>query len=534
MDKKKKLILMRVLKVFFYLLGFPLLFFFVVKDSMVYFNEDVFSETATKGIWFVFGIWAAFTLIQIGLSFTVKKTQTRTIITVIVALALLMIPMQIFDASTTKKLDNIRTENEKYGAQVNTFNKQAQWYNTLSDKEGYSEILITNVDRFIRVYGLDGYYPKNYRTITQVNTLAVDSNGNLCNDDKVLDKIIAESGYIYNPNGLLYDGYIFGVENALDLLIQYHEFQAKKFTDESDKRITADQALAAAIARAEASEEWIAYSTSETYLANQEEAAKMYITEERLSAILDALLKGLGSNEDLAPLLSIISGALPEYSNLFDLFKAEGPEATVDVVCDAAYGILNTLTHKQDALRENLSATSPAEDWAEYDAAVLESQKIIDTLAKIGITDISSAAGLKKGLMGFLGEISYYQHPENKMSWDFMTAEDKALGLDKYAWVKYHCEKFGRVSGCVLIPTDAPLVGGTIGNGTDAKQAFTKAELYQLRTDLSYQSEVYPLLSARRYINIWYGIIALSIFLTSTFAKKEKDILKELTAGGIA
>lgn len=533
MDKKKKLVLMRVLKVFFYLLGFPLLFLVVAKDSMVFFNEELFSNTATKGIWFVFGIWAAFTLIQIALSFTVKKQQIRTIITVVVALMLLMIPMQIFDASTTKKLDTIRTENAVYGANVEAYNRQAQWYNTLSDKDGYSENLINNVNKFIDVYGLGGYYPINYRTITQLNTIAVDKDGNLCNDGKVLNKVISESGYMYNPNGLLYDGYIFGVENAIDLLIQYNEFQKTKFTDDSNKKISVDQALALAIERAEASDEWIEYSTSETYLENKAEAETIFITEERLDAILDTLIKGLGQNADLKKIIDLAIGILPEYAELLEIFKADGPEVTLDLICNIAYDILQGLTTKHIELRENLSEDSTAEEWAEYDEALLSSQSILSTLESIGIVGITPDA-LKSGILGLLGELSFYQHPENKMSWDFMTNEDKALGLDTYAWVKYHCEKFGRVSGCVLIATDAPLVGGTIGNGTSADSAYTLDELYQLRTDLSYQPEVYPLFSARRYINIWYGIIAISVFLTASFAKKEQDLFNEITAGGNA
>lgn len=44
MNKMQKLTCAKVLKVIFYLLGFPLLMLFVAKDSMIFFNEGAFSE----------------------------------------------------------------------------------------------------------------------------------------------------------------------------------------------------------------------------------------------------------------------------------------------------------------------------------------------------------------------------------------------------------------------------------------------------------------------------------------------------------
>ena len=49
MNKMQKLTCAKVLKVIFYLLGFPLLMLFVAKDSMIFFNEGAFSETAKNG-----------------------------------------------------------------------------------------------------------------------------------------------------------------------------------------------------------------------------------------------------------------------------------------------------------------------------------------------------------------------------------------------------------------------------------------------------------------------------------------------------
>lgn len=83
MNKMQKLTCAKVLKVIFYLLGFPLLMLFVAKDSMIFFNEDAFSETAKNGITAALVLWAGFTLLQIGLYLVLKKQQAvRTIILV--------------------------------------------------------------------------------------------------------------------------------------------------------------------------------------------------------------------------------------------------------------------------------------------------------------------------------------------------------------------------------------------------------------------------------------------------------------------
>ena len=98
MTKLQKLTCARVMKVIFYLLGFPLLLLCVAKDSMLFFNQDVFSETAKNGITAVFLIWVGLALVQIGLYFVMKKQQAlRTIILIILAVALMIAPVAGLD-----------------------------------------------------------------------------------------------------------------------------------------------------------------------------------------------------------------------------------------------------------------------------------------------------------------------------------------------------------------------------------------------------------------------------------------------------
>ena len=92
-----------------------------------------------------------------------------------------------------------------------------------------------------------------YRERTQLNTaVAYYQVGGLDgemikvtgeNINGLFDSLKTQSPYAYNPNGLLYDGYVFGVENALELLIKYNEY-AKLTVYRPTKYTVADYAEA--------------------------------------------------------------------------------------------------------------------------------------------------------------------------------------------------------------------------------------------------------------------------------------------------
>lgn len=257
MNKMQKLTCAKVLKVIFYLLGFPLLMLFVAKDSMIFFNEGAFSETAKNGITAALVLWAGFTLLQIGLYLVLKKQQAaRTIILVILAVTLMLAPVAGLDARNEKELDKIRTEYSDKGVKVENYSLQKQWFNAISANKresGYAYKLNDRVDNVIRTYGLSEYYPKMYRERTQLNTaVAYYQVGGLDgemikvtgdNINGLFDSLKTQSPYAYNPNGLLYDGYVFGVENALELLIKYNEY-AKLTVYRPTKYTVADYAEA--------------------------------------------------------------------------------------------------------------------------------------------------------------------------------------------------------------------------------------------------------------------------------------------------
>ena len=168
----------------------------------------------------------------------------------------MLAPIAGLDIRNEKELDKIRTEYSDKGVKVENYSLQKQWFNAISANKrtsGYAYKLNERVDNVIRTYGLSEYYPKMYRERTQLNTaVAYYQVGGLDgemikvtgdNIDGLFDSLQSQSPYAYNPNGLLYDGYIFGVENALELLIKYNEY-AKLTVYRPTKYTVADYAEA--------------------------------------------------------------------------------------------------------------------------------------------------------------------------------------------------------------------------------------------------------------------------------------------------
>src|SRR5574344_2177699 len=116
MNKMQTLTCAKVFKVIFYLLGFPLLLLLVAKDSMVFFDEDVFSQAAKDGINAIAILWASFTLIQIGLYLVMKKQQAlRTVILVALAIVMMLAPISGLDKYASGKVADADAKYTEHG-----------------------------------------------------------------------------------------------------------------------------------------------------------------------------------------------------------------------------------------------------------------------------------------------------------------------------------------------------------------------------------------------------------------------------------
>lgn len=760
MTKLQKLTCARVMKVVFYLLGFPLLLLCVAKDSMLFFNQDVFSETAKNGITAVFLIWVGLALVQIGLYFVMKKQQAlRTIILIILAVALMIAPVAGLDSANEKKLEELRTEYADKGVTIEDYSLQKQWFVALSkDKRenGYSYKFTDKIYNLIRIYGLGGYYPDMYRTRSQLNTTAYFKLNLDDGDDKIINitadnpdvfaDIVKQSPYAFNPNGLLADNYIFGVNNAIDLLIRYNEyaklsvyrqvelarpeaiaggcyfldgntyrplkedvsesatvFYEKLSISDAYSKMVKEINASATDPTAYDSDAWYNYVNDVTdildtrtgenvkYSTLKTEADNYVLTSDRLNDVLRTLFEYLGKNPGLNDLIdqlnfdgilklvnlllkednaSVNSGAIGNtitqllygWNNgkggsttglalpaqyLFGNLNLSGSKAKTEVgkidsvtggtispgtaesnqyyvfvgtytdnpedpskpIFTLSYELYDQAKHVvgefdetaigenrfdgtfykeedlgviYEAYKTNLEANNehpataalvdiikslqpalglvggllnigdmigglvPGLDLAALLPKIGITSEVLDSVVNevLGKIDLSglTVEDVQGILDSILGELSFYQHPLLKKCWqsDFVSDTDKALDttagtkvdMSDYAWIKYACEDFGITNGCALVAKGGLLAGKTIGNGTSADEAMSLTELYQLKADLSYKTEMYPLLAARRYMTMWAGVLALSIFFTAYFFNKERLYAYEIVLDG--
>lgn len=481
MKEKLKIDFLKALRIAFYICGFPLMLILIFKDSIPFINEHVFASSKLNGFWIAFGIWLLISIVQIVLHYVSKKKIVSLIATMIATMVLLLLPMQIFDASKSKYIDNLQNSITNENVTVENYKKQTQWFVTLSDKESYTDNLLERVRTFENTYNLGNtYFPKVYRSITQMQTKAVDKRGNILSD-KDIEKIQKSGGYVYNPNGLLYDGYIFGVKEALDLIDEYNKFQQIENIDEM---------LAQAINNAKTSNEWAKYSSTESFIENKAKADKFALGEERINLILNDLISNFRSVKTVTTILNTLKNSedFIAFKPIIDILTNESL-VNLDTFCNASFTALK-------AMEQN----------PKYES-------ILSKLNKYGISATTTSEALKQQILNIVNSFASYNHPNNKMVWQFV--ENTKVGnfninLKRYAWVKYHTQEFGRCAGVVLVATDEPLVGDKIGYDTPSNKAFKNNEIEQLKIDLKYQPDLYPIFAARRYMTIFAFVIVLS------------------------
>lgn len=460
---KRKYSFYRVLKTISYLIGFPLLTLMVALCSLPIKGGAAFGATGWYGVLAVVGIWAVVTLLQIGFSLIVKGQKARIAFILILSIALTLGGAIGFDIYAGHKIAEVQDEYKEYDVEIKDYSYQINWFMPVtSGKKSLTEKFNARIGNFMDTYNIK-YTSKNY--------------GDLNTD---LSEVVynEEDDAYYSPNGMLADGYVFGVKKALDILITYNEVQAEYKAENKD----ADEELDAAIAGLEANpdSEWNKYKLTAEYKAaygENGEAYKYMLTLERLDLILGALGREL---EVQVPGLSTI----------------------LEIAQKAEYAALLTY------INEDLNV-----------------ETIVSIINNLGLFEAPITADF---LMGMLSGLSFYQSPQAKPIFDFITDER----LREYAFAEYYGTVHGAKVASVLI-SDTQIGEVTMDlKGMPADYGYSLDQLYQIRADLEYIPQLYPLMAARRYMYVFAGIIGLSIVLSFHFANKEKEAFDTLLNGG--
>lgn len=465
----------RVLKTISYLLGLPLFVVVVFVASIPFMNADAFGETKYYGLIIAAGIWLVSIVLQIIISLITKSFTARTLFMVIVTLIFTVGGSIFCDYYLNGKIEEIN-ENEVYAShevELDGIRYQAGWVITWTgNKASLTDEYVGEIGKFCSIYNI------NYKSQLYGGT---DDDGNDINPDGSIVTYVKEDDAYYSPNGLYADGYVFGVKQALKVIIDYNQSKFDIEHDEvkgEDGEISykkngkdADEELEKALQKVENSSEWKSYKNSPEYVAaygKDGTAYKFMLNEDRLVALISKLSTALGKTNILDN--SLIKSALEG----FGISVSDLKNLTLD--------------------------------------------KVVDIVNGLGLFDDPIS---KDTILELLHNFSYYQAPTVKPKFAFI--EDDTIRT--YAYANYYGTVHGaNVASVLIAKTDKDGLGHVVmgDNGYPASFAYSLEDAYKLQAQDSFAHTYYPILVARRFAIVFAGISAAMFALFYYFKRKER------------
>ena len=588
MKQKRKQTLMSILKTIAYFAGYPLMVLFVAFGSVPFMKEGAFSGSWYLGIVIALIPWAVTSILQIVFGIVTHNQLLRTIVVGVVATVCMLGCALAVDfngkgvmadmneryvATSTKDANGIVTLDQKsitvptyrmgadgkVGTATWTISSTAVTFPTIDYLKGHyltltpgfgseTEAYLSELETFMRVYNVS-LYGENKK---------VTSDGkSVTNTDMSTSAIDPDSGIPYNPNGVVSESYVYSVDFALNVLINYYEAINKfdsldldmtayvaKLDGETDAQyasrlgaMTPQEKLEAVykyeLKRVKASDEYVAYQDSDEYKAAYGEggsATKVMLTVDRVKEILPVLVKYvtfvLQRNQIVMDLYDTVNGLLAldklnetlsqeEYTlqDVVDWFNDEVKSGLVAFIDEATLDSVVALITE-----ENLEAL--LEDYVYYYSPSVRTAFDFFGEAKdaggelIGNYEVVTGAG------------------EDAVTLTF-TAEE----MRTFAYARYYAKTQGAFIGSVLVGNGDDGLGallnadGNIGqvtmssSGYPASFAYSLDQIYQLKADKEYIPALFPTLVARRYLYIFMGWIFLSIVLFYQFSRRESEAL---------
>lgn len=602
--------------------------------------QVLFKGTSLYGFWVAFGIWAVIALIHIILAKTVKNRRARTVIVAAITLIVMLVPVVVMDLVMPVQLDAIAENAadgvvvESYKDQLGHFNSKTSDSSRPSGRRiGYNDLFIQEVENVLvyyniglsgaqkagvadntankpityeEIYGytgsetglvkvapnadgkleLDGVVYEGYYFAKYSNSIPAGDSGSATVDvtryvwyktSKMSQMRDGIYGYAsYNSNGMLSDGYVFGIDVALRILEDYYYAQMKidelGGSDKIHEKII-EQATQRRYDEYNSDPE-LAFIWNQAFGdpedVNDGEEAEHTITQGDLANILGALGAAIGKNSYIVKLLSFVNGVYPLKFDVIGGGETGQPlELGIEIKADEEKGLQIILS---GSLVANDTGFAGAPGWDEetktftvmLDGNLIGSlSRVLDMIAKKFLNN--DVAGLLNSILGndivgtllgllginlpitvapgmttedvlnglisdLLGGLYWYDNPEIKPVYDYyeaaaVTEEEKELAkyyamLDR---ANYEGGLHGYMIGSVLIPGSSLIAGDTIGNGTYPSSVGLAdyASVKQLQTDLAYKRVCYPLFSLRELIVGFLPFVMLFTILSGIAGERE-------------
>lgn len=506
---KARMVIWRVLKVAFYLLGFPLLYL-AVRQDVGSLGGTVMGEGYAK--WFVLAVWAIVVLVQIIAGLIGRRSDRknlrraqngvsqkyfhRGLVVAIVALVLTAGPLVYLELTLKKELGAVYDEYKDTDIKVSTYEVQ------LKDYQSSASDLNSRIDAFCELYNIE-YTSKVYGGT---------------NADLSEYTYNAEDDAYYSANGMYADGYLFGYKQATEIMKTYYGLKLKYAAEEENIEQLVTQEIAKL--KTNPNSEWNRYKKglSDHYVSDPDEysvayndegtgtAQGQYVTEQRLDAIVAAIMQNL-PKDSLIKLINTVKpfiepGMLP--NGTCDTIIAELEKVDASTTLDDLLAIVNEFL--------------PALD--------------MEPLTKADVLEL---------LAGY----SSYISPSTYPIFEFIEDEE----LRAFAYAQYYGLVHGAKMGSVLLSTEVYDDKGTFtgysnvgeitlsASGTPGQAPETVlAGIEQIEADMSYMPKYYPYIALRTNLLYNLGLITFGIIAAYFCAQREKmalsDYVKAVNAGG--
>lgn len=569
MDNKTKLLVMRVLKTIFYLLGFPLFVFFVLKDSNAM-QGSAFKSTAMIPVKVAVCIWAFVSLVKAGI--VVLSGKRRAATTVAAVLAFILMFGGAFGIKTVARAKYDDAAANKIGnSSVASWGDQVGYYNNVTSSRGsMAKALTSDIEWATKLYniGYEGEHRKRNAEDTPIHSAADDSliqanadgNGNLValDGETVVGTYTTEVEDFFGTQFTHYyldvdDGYIYDAYPDTKLGFWYsYDYQSRNLETEEQFNEYCYGGI------------WYGKGT---YNPNGTLADGWIFSLENALGILDDYYTALefgaqkyGSNEAFiaaykAALKDATEAQVADNGGMVgdDNFTAnEKYLANVESAAEwgVTYSRANVIVKvlfdlvKNNTTLGQIDTISGLLSLVETMAGTLDLDGICNLLSTFGLSgdtlgglvgglgldvDIPAGATISEAVEAILGGFDYilgYQSTVNKSAIDYISTGDEEVDemMKRYGHSLYEGYNHGTFCGSVIIdPT-----GGTVGGGTfTMSQALTHADVQQLQTDLAYKPELYPMISMFRYMYAFCGVVLFSIIACGYLNLKIEKIEEE-------
>lgn len=507
---KARMVIWRVLKVAFYLLGFPLLYL-AVRQDVGSLGGTVMGEGYAK--WFVLAVWAIVVLVQIIAGLIGRRSDRknlrraqngvsqkyfhRGLVVAIVALVLTAGPLVYLELTLKKELGAVYDEYKDTDIKVSTYEVQ------LKDYQSSASDLNSRIDAFCELYNIE-YTSKVYGgTNADLSSYTYDP----------------EDDAYYSANGMYADGYLFGYKQATEIMKTYYGLKLKYAAEEENIEQLVTQEIAKL--KTNPNSEWNRYKKglSDHYVSDPDEysvayndegtgtAQGQYVTEQRLDAIVAAIMKNFPKQalyellkDNRAILEPILKLPSETYTQLLETIQSVDANTSLDDLLDIVNAILPTFG--------------------------------VDALTKADVLEL---------LAGY----SSYISPSTYPIFEFIEDEE----LRAFAYAQYYGLVHGAKMGSVLLSTEVYDDKGTFtgysnvgeitlsASGTPGQAPETVlAGIEQIEADMSYMPKYYPYIALRTNLLYNMGLITFGIIAAYFCAQREKmalsDYVKAVNAGG--